>query len=237
GLNLHLARKLRREGELTLPFDLLPLDEMPLPRQYDNVVWQNTRDLLKAVVWMRNQQCLFPVLLTNFGCGPDSFLMKYMETELSEKQYLILEVDDHTGDAGMVTRIEAFLDTLKTAPTMRENVPSPVNLIIKASPRSMDPWAPEPEILKRLENRTLYFPYVSRAFCAVVQAAFRAIGVEAQVLPEPDDESEYLGRRRLDAKLRWRLQVLPIRYRTCRPFQASGVASDSRHCSPDVYAL
>lgn len=195
GLNLYLARKLRREGELTLPFDLLPLDEMPLPSQYDNVVWKNTRDLLKALLWVRNQQRLFPVLLTNFGCGPDSFLMKYMETELAEKQYLILEVDDHTGDAGMVTRIEAFLDTLKTAPTMTENVPSPVSLVIKARPRAVDPWEPEPEILKRLENRTLYFPYVSRAFCAVVLAAFRAIGVEAQVLPEPDDESEHLGRQ------------------------------------------
>jgi predicted CoA-substrate-specific enzyme activase len=195
GLNLHLARKLRREGELTLPFDLLPLDEMPLPSHYDNVVWKNTRDLLKALLWARNQQRLFPVLVTNFGCGPDSFLMKYMETELSEKQHLILEVDDHTGDAGMVTRIEAFLDTLKTGPAIRKNVPHPVNLVIKARPRAMDPWEPEPEILKRLENRRLYFPYVSTAFSLVVQAAFRAIGVEAQVLPEPDDESEYLGRQ------------------------------------------
>jgi predicted CoA-substrate-specific enzyme activase len=196
GLNLHLARKLRREGELTLPFDLLPLEEMGLPSQYDNVVWQNTRDLLKALLWMRNDERLFPVLLTNFGCGPDSFLMKYMETELSEKAHLVLEVDDHTGDAGMVTRIEAFLDTLKTAPTIRQDAaPSPVNLVIRARPRAIDPWGPEPEILKRIEDRTLYFPYVSTAFSQVVEAAFRAIGVDAQVLPEADDESEYLGRQ------------------------------------------
>jgi predicted CoA-substrate-specific enzyme activase len=195
GLNLHLARKLRREGELTLPFDLLPLDEMALPSRYDNVVWKNARDLLKALLWMRHDQRLFPVLLTNFGCGPDSFLMKYMETELSEKPHLVLEVDDHTGDAGMVTRIEAFLDTLKTAPAIRKDHPSPLNLVIKARPRTMDPWEPEPQILKRLENRTLYFPYVSPAFSLVIQAAFRAIGLEARVLPEPDDESEYLGRQ------------------------------------------
>ncbi len=195
GLNLHLGKKLRREGELTLPFDLLPLDEMALPSQYDNVVWKNARDLLKALLWMRNDRRLFPVLLTNFGCGPDSFLLKYMETELSEKPHLVLEVDDHTGDAGMVTRIEAFLDTLKTAPPIRQDLPGPVNLVIKARPRAMDPWEPAPEILKRLDNRTIYFPYVSPAFSFVVQAAFQAIGLEAQVLPEPDDESEYLGRQ------------------------------------------
>ncbi|MDY6954183.1 MAG: acyl-CoA dehydratase activase, partial [Thermodesulfobacteriota bacterium] len=111
GLNLHLARKLRRHGQRTIPFDMLPLEEVTLPPDYDNVVWKNTRDLLKACLLTRHDQRLFPVLLTNFGCGPDSFLMKYMEAELKDKPYLVLEVDDHTGDAGMVTRIEAFLDT------------------------------------------------------------------------------------------------------------------------------
>ncbi len=195
GLNLHLARKLRRAGRLAIPFDMLPLKEVALPAHYDNVVWQNTRDLLKAVLWMRDDQRLYPVLLTNFGCGPDSFVIKYMEAELPDKPNLVLEVDDHTGDAGMVTRIEAFLDTLDTSPMHTQSVAEPLNLVIKAKPRNMDAWGPEPGILKRLENRTLYFPYVSPAFGAPVEAAFQAIGLEARMLAEPDDESEHLGRQ------------------------------------------
>ena len=195
GLNLHLARKLRQQGELLIPFDMLPLEEVTLPGDYDNVVWKNTRDLLKALHFIRGDHRLFPVLLTNFGCGPDSFLMKYMEAELVDRPYLVLEVDDHTGDAGMVTRIEAFLDTLDTAPRTSGPAPRPLNLLIKARPRRVDPWEPAPQVLRRLENRTLYFPYVSLAFSMIVQAAYRSIGIQAEVLPEPDDDSEYLGRQ------------------------------------------
>ncbi len=195
GLNLHLARKLRRSGHLTIPYDMLPLDDVVLPEHYDNVVWKNTRDLMKALVLMQGDERLFPVLLTNFGCGPDSFFMKYMEAEIGNRPHLILEVDEHTGDAGMVTRIEAFLDTLDGAPRQPKPSPRPLNLVIKGRPRHLDPLAPNPDLMRRLENRVIYFPYVSLAFSAVVQAAMEAIDLEARVLPKPDDETEYLGRQ------------------------------------------
>ena len=195
GLNLHLAKKLRRAGKQVIPFDMLPLEDMGLPEKYDNVVWKNTRDLLKALMWIRRQKSFFPVLLTNFGCGPDSFLLKYMETELPDKPHLVLEVDDHTGDAGMVTRIEAFLDTLHVSRKTKPSLNTPCNLVIKAKKRIVDPWSPNPKIMKRLEGKTLYFPYVSQAFCHVVQAAFQAIGVEAKILPKPNHETEYFGRQ------------------------------------------
>ena len=195
GLNLHLARKLRRTGHLTIPYDMLPLEDVVLPAHYDNVVWKNTRDLMKALILIRGDERLFPVLLTNFGCGPDSFFMKYMEAEIGGKPHLILEVDDHTGDAGMVTRIEAFLDTLRVPPGQPKPSPRPLNLVIKGEPRHLDPLDPNPAVMRRLKDRVIYFPYVSLAFSAVVQAALEAIGLEARVLPKPDDETEYLGRQ------------------------------------------
>ena len=195
GLNLHLARKLRRTGHLTIPYDMLPIDDVVLPAHYDNVLWKNTRDLMKALVLMREDERLFPVLLTNFGCGPDSFFMKYMEAEIGGKPHLILEVDEHTGDAGMVTRIEAFLDTLSGPPRQAKPSPRSLNLLIKGKPRHLDPLDPNPALMQRLEDRVIYFPYVSLAFSAVIQSAMEAIGLEARVLPKPDDETEYLGRQ------------------------------------------
>lgn len=195
GLNLHLATKLRRTGHLAIPYDMLPVDDVALPAHYENVVWKNTRDLMKALVLVRGDERLFPVLLTNFGCGPDSFFMKYMEAEISNKPYLVLEVDDHTGDAGMVTRIEAFLDTLDMPARQPKPSPRPLNLITKGKPRTLDSWGPNPALMRRLENRVVYFPYVSIAFCAIVEAALKSIGLEARVLPKPDAETEYLGRQ------------------------------------------
>ncbi len=198
GLNLHLARKLRRAGLLAIPYDMLPLERIALPAHYDNVVWKNTRDLLKTLVKVRSEPQLFPILLTNFGCGPDSFFMKYLEAEIPDKPYLVLEVDDHTGDAGMVTRIEAFLDTLDAVPKGHHEAstpPVPLNLMIKGRPRTVDPWNPDRDLMRRLNGRVVYFPYVSLAFSSAVQAAFEAIGVESRILPQPDDETEYLGRQ------------------------------------------
>lgn len=195
GLNLHLAGKLRREGWPAIPFDMLDAGSVTLPAHYDNLVWKNPRDLLKLVIGMQSDKRLFPILVTNFGCGPDSFLIKYLEAENPDKPYLILEVDDHTGDAGMITRIEAFLDTLEDYGASGRSAGKALNLITHSAYRKTHGWAPSPAILRRLENRTLYFPYVSRSYCRIVAEAFHGVGLSAQVLPPPDDETEHLGRQ------------------------------------------
>lgn len=53
------------------------------------------------------------VLLSSFGCGPDSLVNEYLEHHVlkpSGKPYIIMNLDEHTGDAGIITRIEAFWD-------------------------------------------------------------------------------------------------------------------------------
>lgn len=54
--------------------------------------------------------------LTAFGCGPDSMVDKYME--LKSKQYpdipfMSVTIDEHSGEAGLATRLEAFVDMVK----------------------------------------------------------------------------------------------------------------------------
>ncbi|MFH1674805.1 MAG: acyl-CoA dehydratase activase [Pseudomonadota bacterium] len=195
GLNLHVPRKLRTRGFLTIPYDFLPISSIRLPGHYSNVVWKNTQDLLRILSLMRSDRRLMPVILTNFGCGPDSFLLKYLETEMEGIPYLVLEVDDHTGDAGIVTRIEAFLDTIEhSRPAFRHKSPG-LNLIIQGKKGMMDHFRPDPTLMRKLENRTLYSPYVSQAFSVIMEAALKGVGIDACILPKPDDRSEVLGRQ------------------------------------------
>jgi predicted nucleotide-binding protein (sugar kinase/HSP70/actin superfamily) len=54
--------------------------------------------------------------LTAFGCGPDSMVDKLMEIaskDYPEVPYMSVTIDEHTGDAGISTRLEAFLDMVK----------------------------------------------------------------------------------------------------------------------------
>jgi len=50
-----------------------------------------------------------------FGCGPDSLMLGMLEHHAkrsSRKPFLILTLDEHTSDVGLVTRLEAFVDMI-----------------------------------------------------------------------------------------------------------------------------
>ncbi len=52
--------------------------------------------------------------MTNFGCGPNSFILKELEDVMGGKPMGQLEIDEHAAEAGLVTRLEAFVDTIKS---------------------------------------------------------------------------------------------------------------------------
>jgi len=197
GLNLNISKKLRRLGITAIPYDMLPLDAVELPSCYSNLVWKNEQNLLRAAILARNNRGLHPVMITNYGCGPDAFFAKYLEDTMGGGPYLVLEVDEHSGDAGMVTRLEAFLDTLNqpieemTEPILRDDLCvvgcRNVTSILKPSKR-----------IKELD-RTLYV-FNGSGHAPVWAAAFRSVGLDAKLLPLPDEASEALGRRHVSGR-------------------------------------
>ena len=54
------------------------------------------------------------ITLTAFGCGPDSLMIEDIrrKSKIFNKPLLNLTIDEHTGEAGFITRIEAFCDML-----------------------------------------------------------------------------------------------------------------------------
>lgn len=54
------------------------------------------------------------ITLNSFGCGPDSLMVEKISRKAKEfgKPLLILTIDEHTGEAGFITRLEAFVDML-----------------------------------------------------------------------------------------------------------------------------
>ena len=55
------------------------------------------------------------ITLTAFGCGPDSLMIEDIRRKAKQfsKPILNLTIDEHTGEAGFITRIEAFIDLIK----------------------------------------------------------------------------------------------------------------------------
>ncbi len=179
-LNLSVVEKLINLEVIPIPMDFLPLQEQIIFDDYKNMYWPNGQKILAAARIIANDKRLFGVYLGNFRCGPDSFLHHFVHKEMQGKPYLQLEVDEHSADAGMITRCEAFLDSLNGFNKQKTRIEKAENSISSVTASSY--------------QRTLYFPYMNDA-AHVISAACRACGLDSAVLPMQTDEDIELARK------------------------------------------
>ncbi len=111
GMNLSVARKLRDfYGVNCIPMDFLSLQDVDTRDINNNMYWDLGRRILAAAKLVRQYENLRIIYITNFKCGPDSYLKHYVRSA-SGKPFLTLQFDGHSNDAGMMTRCEAYLDS------------------------------------------------------------------------------------------------------------------------------
>lgn len=66
--------------------------------------------------YLDNNQMDGVIAVVAFGCGPDSLMIDIVARyarEKAKKPFLHLVFDEHTGEAGILTRIEAFVDMIR----------------------------------------------------------------------------------------------------------------------------
>ena len=175
GMNLNLPKKLRDLGVLAIPLDFLDLDYGSIQDDFSNMYWHYGQRIMAAAQRIARDKRLFPVYLSNFACGPDSFLTRFFREKLGAKPFLLLEIDEHSGDAGFITRCEAFLDSIRGAATCGE-------------PKTISQRS---EVKK---GRTIYIPYMCDG-ARVLASAMKHSGINTEVLPKPDEESINIGRQ------------------------------------------
>ncbi len=105
--HMGIPHKLASRGVQVIPFDFLQLDEERIKR---HMYWGMGQLIIKGARIVQRHPQLFGTYITNFSCGPDSFVVGYFRDIMGRKPSLTLELDSHTADAGLETRIEAFLD-------------------------------------------------------------------------------------------------------------------------------
>jgi predicted CoA-substrate-specific enzyme activase len=122
GLNLNLASKLRDlYGVNVIPIDMIGLENYDVEDINDNMFWGYGRRILATLKQIRNSDNMHVIYITNFQCGPDSYIKHFTPTALG-KSYLTLQFDGHGNDAGMMTRCEAYLDSKNVFKFKKEQV-------------------------------------------------------------------------------------------------------------------
>ena len=111
GVNMDIPRKLRKfYGVNVVPLDFLPIKGIDIDPIVPNMYWNYGRKILQAATYVRGREHLHLIYMTNFKCGPDSYIKHYVR-EASGKPFLTLQFDEHQNDAGAMTRCEAYLDS------------------------------------------------------------------------------------------------------------------------------
>ena len=94
----------------------LPLDCYPVPEDVpglQRVHWASAGQTLRATAAGAAAGHVFPLLLGAYGCGPNS-MIEHLFADLTEDwPHAVLESDGHGGKAGYVTRVQAFLHSVR----------------------------------------------------------------------------------------------------------------------------
>lgn len=126
-ITMDLIDKLRNLGYEVLTSDVVPKQELDQESQSltKKMFWSLGNEILSAGKYFLKRKDIDGIIyLASFGCGADALIgelvMRFAARE-GKKPLLMLNIDEHTGEAGLITRIEAFTDMLARRKKQSEN--------------------------------------------------------------------------------------------------------------------
>lgn len=116
-LSMRVLRKLDQMGIKAYTAENLTNEQMLSGIKVLNtsLYWANEHEVTGAAgYYMADKNIDGIITITAFGCGPDSLMIERITryARRMKKPLLNLTIDEHTGEAGFVTRLEAFTDML-----------------------------------------------------------------------------------------------------------------------------
>ncbi|TFH40014.1 MAG: hypothetical protein E4G96_08255 [Chrysiogenales bacterium] len=169
--------------------------------------WSSGQTLLKGAAFVERHSQLFGCYVTNFSCGPYSFLVGYFSRIMGRKPFLILELDSHVADAGLETRIEAFMDIVRNYRELSRREGKTVRSHRREAKAAYFDHAAQQVIDSRGRAHPLTHPRVHVVFPSMghfllreAAALFRSLGIRATALPPAGEEVLKLGRGNTSGK-------------------------------------
>jgi len=115
--NLNLLKRLREKADVELVQNVDHEEvENNLLGLRKKIFWSHAKQIFGAGNKFAEDQRVDGIIyLTCFGCGTDSIVQELVSRKAREqhKPYMVVTLDEHSGEAGLVTRLEAFLDMVE----------------------------------------------------------------------------------------------------------------------------
>ena len=113
-LNMGIEEYLNDIGCRVVHLEHLQASIMHVEHDYPDLYWPFGQHILTGLKLVKAHKNMYPIYITNHGCGPDTAIQHFFQNEMEGRGYLHLEVDEHTSKVGVITRLEAFLYSLQT---------------------------------------------------------------------------------------------------------------------------
>ena len=127
-INMNMLQKLQNNGIKVITPEMVSEDMINL---YTNLLhkpmfWNFGRKALGSVFHLADSGEIDGIIyVMSFGCGIDSFVSDLMERRLrrqTDLPFTLLTLDEHSGEAGLNTRLEAFIDMIRWRKTNDNNI-------------------------------------------------------------------------------------------------------------------
>lgn len=117
-ISMNIIQKIRNLGAGVLTPEML--EPVFIDRATNNLAkhmfWTLGRKALGSALHLEKEANIVGIIyVTSFGCGPDSMVAELIEGAVrrqGQQAFLHLTIDEHTGEAGLDTRLEAFMDMI-----------------------------------------------------------------------------------------------------------------------------
>jgi len=119
-VNLRIKEKLEKLGTEPIFIDEVPTNEIQNPSSkiqnldLPEFHWEFGKEIMEKIQTILNHNLAGAIEISSFQCGCDAVLKEFVEKTIKANKipFLYLLIDEQTGEAGIQTRLEAFIDTL-----------------------------------------------------------------------------------------------------------------------------
>ncbi|MBC7326749.1 hypothetical protein H5T87_01370 [bacterium] len=116
---LDMLGKLKELGAEVITEEMIRQEDIEHHAQFlpKRLFWSYERDIVGAAFYLIHKKKVDGIInVVSFECGPDSLISELIQSEARRNgdfPLMVITLDEHTGEAGLQTRLEAFVDMLK----------------------------------------------------------------------------------------------------------------------------
>lgn len=114
-MNMNIVKKLNKLGVGVITEEYIDEDERDkeVKNLFKKPFWTFARNSYGFAAHVSKEKLIDGIIyISSFACGIDSVVIELIKDKIEDFPFMILKIDEHTGEAGLDTRVEAFVDML-----------------------------------------------------------------------------------------------------------------------------